>query len=786
MILKKLLGEILISMGFVTSQQLNEALQRQHIIIKEEILLKKVPTVSLVSDARLTADTDKPPMLGQILIDMGYATTNQLERALKEQDRSISVYKFLENEKLGAAIEMCSLVSSSLNLAKVLHLIMKNVNRVTNSVASTLMLLDEETGELVFSVPTGPKADELTDIRLPPGKGIAGWVAKLGKPALVPCVDEDPRFYPKIDDITGLETKSIVCVPLKSRAKLIGVLEVINKVDGTPFTENDVLLLSIFGFQAAAAIENARLHGELNARLQEQQKAREALRESEEKYCQIFENEEDAITIADLETMQFLDVNPAAEALYGYTRDEFLTMKITALSTEEEKTAGIVRQLADQRVVRVPVQHHKTKDRTAVIVESTCSSYIWQNRKVICTIARDITDRIRAEEEKEKMQAQLQRAQKMEAVGLMAGGIAHDLNNILSGIVTYPELLLMDLSKDNPLTRPIKTIQESGLRAADVVADLLTVARGVASSKEVLNLNVAVKEYLDSPEHSRLKGFHSFVTFKTHLDPGLLNVNGSPSHIKKTLINLVTNASEAIEGGGTVTISTENRYLDQPLRGYEHVHQGEYAVLSVLDDGSGVSPKDLERIFEPFYTKRVMGRTRTGLGLAAVWNTVQDHEGYINIRSGEEGTVFELYFPVTREEVSAAKKEVSVKDYLGHGEKVLVVDDEERQREIACELLNKLSYSPEAVSSGEEAVEYIKEQPVDLIVLDMIMPEGMNGRETYEKIIKIRPGQKAIIASGFSETDEVKIAQKLGAGKYIKKPYTFEKMGLAVKEELEK
>ena len=174
------------------------------------------------------------------------------------------------------------------------------------------------------------------------------------------------------------------------------------------------------------------------------------------------------------------------------------------------------------------------------------------------------------------------------------------------------------------------------------------------------------------------------------------------------------------------------------------------------------------------------------MGLAVVWNTVQDHNGYINVNTSEKGTAFELYFPVTREEVAAEGKEVPLEDCLGHGEKILVVDDEERQREIASGILTRLGYNAETVSSGEEAIEYVKENPVDLIVLDMVMPKGINGRKTYEEIIKIRPGQKAIIASGFSETRDVKMAQSLGAGKYIKKPYTLGKVGLAVKEELEK
>ena len=160
--------------------------------------------------------------------------------------------------------------------------------------------------------------------------------------------------------------------------------------------------------------------------------------------------------------------------------------------------------------------------------------------------------------------------------------------------------------------------------------------------------------------------------------------------------------------------------------------------------------------------------------------------GYINVNSSEKGTTFELYFPVTREEVAAEGEEVPLKDYLGHGERILVVDDDENQREIASGMLTKLGYKAESVSSGEDAIEYMKEHSVDLIVLDMVMPKGINGRKTYEEIIKIRPGQKAIIASGHAQSKEVDIAQELGAGKYVKKPYILEKIGVAVKEELEK
>jgi len=399
----------------------------------------------------------------------------------------------------------------------------------------------------------------------------------------------------------------------------------------------------------------------------------------------------------------------------------------------------------------------------------------------------DIDKRRQAEKALRESEEKLARSKRMESLGLLAGGVAHDLNNVLSGIVSYPELLLLDLPEDSKLRRPIEIMQESGHRAVTIVQDLLTVARGVASTKEPMNLNDLIGDYLNSPEIKKLKHFHPTVTIKANLDSDLLNIGGSDVHIRKVLMNLVSNASEAIDGSGTVTISTANRYIDKPLKGYDDVTIGEYVVLAVSDDGSGISSGDLERIFEPFYTKKVMSRSGTGLGLAVVWNVIQDHEGYIDVKSDENGTTFELYFPITRDEISdKALSAIPIKDYKGNQETILVVDDEESQREIACKMLDTLGYKAKAVSSGEEAVEYLTEHTMDLIVLDMIMDPGINGRETYERIIKIQPNQKAIIASGFAETDEVKEAQRLGAGQYIKKPLTLEKIGIAVKDELER
>jgi len=515
----------------------------------------------------------------------------------------------------------------------------------------------------------------------------------------------------------------------------------------------------------------------------ERKKADEALRESQERLSSFMDSATDGFILFDSE-LNYIDINKSTLEITGLDRKEFIGKNVLDVVPNLKETGRYdkykeVIKTGAPFLIPDLIPHAKFGIKHVEVK----AFKVGDGLGIIFT---DITDRVQAEEEKRRLEDQLHQAQKMEALGLMAGAVAHDLNNILSGIVAYPDLILMDLPEESPLREPIEVMKDSGNRAVDVVADLMTITRGVATGKTVVNLNYLAEEHLISGEHDKLQKMRPSVVFKTEFDTELLNITCSPTHIKKSLMNLVTNASEAIEGGGTVTISTTNRYLDEPLKGYEDVHIGEYTVLSVSDDGPGISPEDLERIFEPFYTKKVMGKSGTGLGLTIVWNTVQDHQGYIDVRTSERGTVFDLYFPVTRDELTQAEEEVPREDYQGHGERILVVDDEEKQRVIACWLLTRLGYVAEAVSSGEEAIEYVKEQPVDLIVLDMVMPKGINGRETYEEIIKIRPGQKAIIASGYAKTKEVDLAQELGAGKYIKKPYTLEKVGLAVKEELGK
>jgi CheY-like chemotaxis protein len=249
-------------------------------------------------------------------------------------------------------------------------------------------------------------------------------------------------------------------------------------------------------------------------------------------------------------------------------------------------------------------------------------------------------------------------------------------------------------------------------------------------------------------------------------------------------MNLLTNAVDAMPDGGRIDIELVNVYVDRPMRGYDEVKKGEYVSIAVSDTGIGIEDRYLDQIFEPFFSRKELGRSGTGLGMAVVWGTVKDHKGYIEVKSQVgAGTTFTLYFPLCRQKIKAVVPK-QWEAYGGKGELVLVVDDADTQRTIASEILKTLGYTVATVESGEAAVAYLQKHTVDLVLLDMIMPPGINGYETYKQMVAINPRQRAIIASGYSESEQVRAAQKLGAGEYIRKPYTLANIAEAVHKAL--
>jgi signal transduction histidine kinase/ActR/RegA family two-component response regulator len=390
-------------------------------------------------------------------------------------------------------------------------------------------------------------------------------------------------------------------------------------------------------------------------------------------------------------------------------------------------------------------------------------------------------------EEQKRLKTGLAQAQKMELVGVIAGGVVHDLNNVLAASINYPELIMMDIPDDSPLRERLMAIKKSGLKASAIVDDLLALSRRRVAKSRVLNLNSVISDCITSPEVARIKAHHPNVDLEINLEEKLRNIEGFQIHLSKTMTNLISNAAEAMRDGGKIRIETSNVSIVEVAPENKKIDPGEYALLRISDEGEGISETDKEKIFEPFYTKKEMGRSGTGLGMTIVWNTVKDHEGHIILNSiKDRGTTFLLYFPVTEKALTNEKAASTFPVRTGRGESILVVDDVDDQREIARDILSRLGYRVITTASGEEAVEVIEQNKTDLVILDMIMDPGMDGLDTYRKMLESHPDQKAIIVSGFSETDRLKEAQKLGAGAYVRKPYLVETITWAVREELDK
>ncbi len=573
----------------------------------------------------------------------------------------------------------------------------------------------------------------------------------------------------------GAQTSMII--PLISKDELIGVFA-IHSAAVDAYSENDLRLAERVGSQISGAVANVRLFHELK-------QAEEALRASNELlslyihhspiYTFIKEvTPSRSITLRASENYRQMIGIPGSE-MVGKTMEELFPPEFAAKITADDWAVvsnGEVLELDEE-----------LNGRSYTTIKFPI---VQGGKTLLAGYTIDITERRQAEEERLNLEKRLHRAEKVEALGTLAGGVAHDLNNVLGVLMGYSEMLLEAIPEGNDLRIYINNILKSAERGTAIVEDLLTLARrGVPVSKPI-HLNDVISGFLKSPVFEKIRTYHPRVTFRMELDERLLNIKGSPLHLEKTVMNLISNAAEAIAESGEVTIRTESRYLDRALPGDDQPPKGEYAVLSVSDTGGGIGADDLKKIFEPFYTKKKMGRSGTGLGLAIVLGTVKDHDGYIDVQSRPgKGSTFTLYFPVTREEADVDLK-MPLQQYRGRGETILVVDDVPQQREMATMMLKSLGYQVQTVSCGEEAADYLKKNSVDLLLLDMIMDPGIDGLETYERIISFKPGQKAVIVSGYSETERVRKMQDLGAGAYVKKPYLKEKIGIAVRQELDR
>jgi signal transduction histidine kinase/ActR/RegA family two-component response regulator len=390
-----------------------------------------------------------------------------------------------------------------------------------------------------------------------------------------------------------------------------------------------------------------------------------------------------------------------------------------------------------------------------------------------------------AERESDTLRSKIVQSEKMEAIGLLAGGVAHDLNNILSSTVTYPELALLDIPKDDKLYKPLEMTRQAGLRAAAVIQDLLTLARRGIIDREVINLNDLITEHLSSIEHEAICQKRKDVSIEVELTDDLANIEASPIHLQKLLMNMILNSMDASQSGGVIHITTHNEAVHSKKTFYSDLKAGDYVVLSIEDSGTGITPDHLDKIFEPFHTTKTMGQSGSGLGMSVVWGVVQDHKGGIDVLSQLGiGTRFDIYIPSTGNKIKPRSEPIPIEELMGNGESILVVDDQADQQELTYEVLKRLNYNPSVCGSGKEAVDVLGEQDFDLVLLDMVMDNGWGGPRTYSELQLIKPGQKVLLVSGFVDLEKIKEAQEVGSNGFLKKPFTIESIGRTIRNVL--
>lgn len=499
------------------------------------------------------------------------------------------------------------------------------------------------------------------------------------------------------------------------------------------------------------------------------------LRESEKRFRDLVETAGIGIVVDEIGG-DIIYLNDTFVNLLGYDRHEMTGVafqqfvhpddfELGQKLHEERLEKGLRRDSYDVRLVK--------KDGSIVIVNVDVS-LLQENGKIVGarSYIRDIT-------EARRLQQSETRSQRLEAAGLIAGQVAHDFNNLLARLMSYPDLIRAELGENHSALPYLDGMERSARRIADINQQLLSLGRRGQYNMHPLNLNEIVSHVITDSEP-----LPETLVLKTNLCHDLMNIMGGAAQLHRILSNLLDNARDATQNNGIITIKTENMYIDETAIGCSLIPRGEYVKLTVSDTGCGISQEALQQVFDPFYTTKKADKKRgSGLGLSVVDSVVRDHGGFIDLSAQVgERTSFFIYFPMTRESQALQNSAES----CGGSEAILFVDDDDTQREVSTLLLKKLGYTANTAASGEKAIEFLRENPQDLVILDMVMPGGIDGTETYRRILEISPLQKAIIMSGFSDSDRIREARRLGAGAFVEKPVTMQFLAAAVRAELDR
>ncbi len=530
------------------------------------------------------------------------------------------------------------------------------------------------------------------------------------------------------------------------QAVQIGAYDYVTK----PVSDYDALNLKVEN--AAEKVRMKRAQRELVARLTE----------SEGLHRGVFETSSDAILLVDVETGFVEDANPAAERLYGRAREALRRVRLAELVDPESDPAP------PAAGARAEPSRHRRVDASTFPVEVTAGELRLGDRALRVLSVRDVSEREAAEQERRALEQSLRQAQKMEAVGRLAGGVAHDFSNVLAVVLGYSELMMRDLETgDVRLRECAEGIIEAANRAVGVTRQLLTLSRKKLLRPEVLSLDKVVQDL------GKLLGraIGERIEITTSLEPGLWPVLADADQLAQVLLNLAVNARDAMPEGGALEIATANVTLATPARDLD-LPAGRYVTLAVKDRGCGMSEEVRARIFEPFFTTKESG---TGLGLATVYGIVRQAGGSIRVDTClGQGTTFTVYFPAAEDAVRRVVLPISAAAPRGLGETVIVAEDEDGLRVLLGRMLAGSGYQVVSARNGAEALEAARSRrKVDLLLADLVMPR-MNGAELAEALSRIQPGVKVLFMTGHTEDGQVQERLVEGDVELIHKPFTGE------------
>ena len=681
--------------------------------------------------------------------------------------------------------EIGQATSTILDVEKLSNTVVSLMERRLDFDRGMIMLTNKDDTRLVYADGYGYSKEQETLLREtefhldnPESRGVFVLAFKEKTPFLLNDVDENGKEFSKrsLDLGKRMGVKSFICVPIVYENKSLGILAVDNVESKRVLTQSDMNLLMGVASQTAVNIIEAISF--------------QKLQESETKYRDLVENANSIILRRNIKgNITFF--NEFAQKLFGYGQDEILGRNI--LETILPDTKGKKRELEilseilqqDPERQAVSEEENMLRGGESVWVAWTYKPIFdsdGQLTEILC-IGNDITELKLAAKEKKTLEAQLQGAQKMEAIGTLAGGIAHDFNNILQAIIGYTQIILMGKESGDPDYEKLEAIESSAQRASELTKRLLIFGRKVESQLRPVDLNQEVVQVSKMLERTIPK----MINIKLQMAENLKVISADPVQIEQIMMNMGVNARDAMPDGGELVFETKNVSLDNEYcKSHLGCSPGEYVLLNVSDTGHGMDKDLREHIFEPFFTTKEIGKG-TGLGLAMVYGIVKSHSGYITCESEpDRGTTFKLYFPVIEKEAEGLGAKKTGGPLEGGSETILLVDDEENIRQLGEEVLSSYGYTVMTAPDGESALElYLKEyERLELVILDLSMP-GMGGGKCLEGIIKINPQAKVIIASGYSVNGPTRGAIEAGAKAFVGKPYEVSQILKVVREILD-